>query len=109
MGQTSNTVDFYINVRVILSWFDRIFNAAGAIGTASKVNQFIFLIVHECRHLYDSQTGDTIDTTKDYDEQDHERAANESARTFQITEKDRAWAKKIIQAVETEYKRQKNK
>lgn len=107
MGQGSSTVDFYINVRVILSWFDRIFNAAGAIGTASKVNQFIFLIVHECRHLYDSQTDGTIDTTKDYDEQDHERAANESARTFQITEKDRAWVKSVIQKVTAEYKRQK--
>lgn len=107
MGQMSNTVDFYINVRVIISWFDRIFNAAGAIGTASKVNQFIFLIVHECQHLYDSQVGRIIDTTKDYDEQDHERDANESARTFQITEKDRAWVKSVIQKVTAEYRRQK--
>ena len=108
VGTGTNTVDFYVNVKVILSWFDRIFNAV-TVGTSSKVDQFLFVVVHECRHLYDSQMGTTIDMTKDYDEQEHEHVANDAARTFEITDSDRAWAKKIIQAVEAEYKRQKNK
>lgn len=102
----TDTVDFYVNVKMILSWFDRIFAAATA-GTASKVDQFLFTVIHECRHLYDSQIGTPIDTTKDYDEQEHEHTANDAARTFKITDADRVWAKKIIQAVEAEYKRQK--
>lgn len=108
IGTGTNTVDFYVNVKVILSWFDRIFNAA-TFGVTSKIDQFLFVVIHECRHLYDSQMGTTIDMTKDYDEQDHERVANDAARTFKITDKDRQWAKKIIQAVESEYKKQRSK
>lgn len=108
IGTGSNTVDFYVNVKVILSWYDRVFNAA-TVGVVSKIDQFLFVVVHECRHLYDSQMGTEIDMSKDYDEQDHERVANDAARTFKITDADRSWAKKIIQAVEAEYKKQMNK
>lgn len=103
----SSTIDFYINVKVILSWFDRVFGAASASNRVSKIDQFLFVVVHECKHLFDSQTGGRFDMTKDYDEQDHEREANKAASAFQITDSDRAWAKKIIQSVEAEYSRQK--
>ena len=77
----------------------------------SKEDWFISTIVHECKHLFDYQNDGLRDDNNKvpYPHRVHESSARNAANKYIITNADRAWAKKIIQAVEAEYKRQKSK
>lgn len=77
----------------------------------SKEDWFISTIVHECKHLFDYQNdGPRDDNNKvPYPHRAHESSARNAVNKYVITNADRAWAKKIIQAVEAEYKKQANK
>ena len=72
-------------------------------------------VVDECKHLWDMQYGKEFDVMREgdsffkYRKYQHERRAQEAATKFEITDRDRAWAKKIIDQVEAEIKKQKSK
>lgn len=107
--------ELWVNVRFILSWVARFSAAFLNDNRVNKYDAFIGTVVHECKHLWDMQYGEEFDVIRrgdsffKYRRYKHERRAQEAATKFEITDQDRAWAKKIIDQVEAEIKRQKSK
>lgn len=107
--------ELWVNVRFILSWVARFSSAFLNDNRVNKYDAFIGTVVHECKHLWDMQYGEEFDVVRrgdsffKYRRYKHERRAQEAATKFEITDQDRAWAKKIIDQVEAEIKRQKSK
>lgn len=109
---TDNTLKGYnlwINATYLLSWIARWTYAFVSNYNTSKEDWFIHTIVHECKHLWDSQHDLPFDSNKSgvaYPDRVQESRARNAANKYVIANADRAWAKKIIQAVEAEYKKQ---
>ena len=107
--------ELWINVRFMLSWAARFSGAFLNDNRVNKYDAFIGTVVHECKHLWDIQYGEEFDVVRrgdsffKYRRYKHERRAQEAATKFEITDQDRAWAKKILDQVEAEIKRQKSK
>lgn len=107
--------ELWINVRFMLSWVARFSGAFLNDNRVNKYDAFIGTVVHECKHLWDMQYGEEFDVIRrgdsffKYRRYKHERRAQEAATKFEITDQDRAWAKKILDQVEAEIKRQKSK
>lgn len=107
--------ELWVNVRFILSWVARFSAAYLNDNRVNKYDAFIGTVVHECKHLWDMQYGEEFDVVRredsffKYRRYKHERRAQEAATKFEITDQDRAWAKKILDQVEAEIKRQKSK
>ena len=106
--------ELWINVRFMLSWVARFSGAFLNDNRINKYDAFIGTVVHECKHLWDMQYGEEFDVVRrgdsffKYRRYKHERRAQEAATKFEITDQDRAWAKKILDQVEAEIKRQKS-
>lgn len=107
--------ELWVNVRFMLSWVARFSAAYLNDNRVNKYDAFIGTVVHECKHLWDMQYGEEFDVVRrgdsffKYRRYKHERRAQEAATKFEITDQDRAWAKKILDQVEAEIKRQKSK
>ena len=107
--------ELWINVRFMLSWVARLSGAFLNDNRVNKYDAFIGTVVHECKHLWDMQYGEEFDVMRrgdsffKYRRYKHERRAQEAATKFEITDQDRAWAKKILDQVEAEIKKQKSK
>ena len=107
--------ELWINVRFMLSWVARFSGAFLNDNRINKYDAFIGVVVHECKHLWDIQYGEEFDVVRrgdsffKYRRYKHERRAQEAATKFEITDQDRAWAKKILDQVEAEIKKQKQK
>lgn len=107
--------ELWVSVRFIMSWVARFSGAVFADGRVNKYDNFIGTIVHECKHLWDLQYGKEFDIVQQgdsffkYRNSQHERRAREAASKFEITDQDRSWAKKIIDQVEAEVKKQKSR
>ena len=107
--------ELWINVRFILSWVARFSAAFLNDNRVNKYDAFIGTVVHECKHLWDMQYGEEFDVVRrgdsffKYRRYKHERRAQEAATKFEITDQDRVWAKKILDQVEAEIKKQKSK
>lgn len=107
--------ELWINMRFMLSWVARFSGAFLNDNRVNKYDAFIGTVVHECKHLWDVQYGKEFDVIREgdsffkYRRYKHERRAQEAATKFEITDQDRAWAKKILDQVEAEIKRQKQK
>ena len=105
--------ELWINVRFMLSWVARFSGAFLNDNRINKYDAFIGTVVHECKHLWDMQYGEEFDVVRrgdsffKYRRYKHERRAQEAATKFEITDQDRAWAKKILDQVEAEIKKQK--
>ena len=106
--------ELWVSARVIMSWAAR-FNAAFIVaGRVNKYDNFLSTVVHECKHLWDMQYGKQFDIQREGDgffkylKYQHEKRARDAANKFEITDSDRAWAKKIIDAVEAEVKKQQS-
>ena len=107
-----NGYNLWINATYMLSWIARWTYAFVSNYNTSKEDWFVHTVVHECKHLWDSQHDLPFDSNKNgvaYPDRVQESRARNAANRYPITNADRAWAKKIIQAVEAEYKRQINK
>lgn len=107
--------ELWVNVRFMTSWIARFSGAFLNDNRINKYDAFIGTVVHECKHLWDMQYGKEFDVMREgdsffkYRRYQHERRAQEAATKFEITDRDRAWAKKIIDQVEAEIKKQKSK
>ncbi len=107
--------ELWVNVRFITSWIARFSGAFLNDNRINKYDAFIGTVVHECKHLWDMQYGKEFDMIQEgdsffkYRNYQHERRAQEAATKFEITAQDRAWAKKILDQVEAEIKKQKSK
>lgn len=107
--------ELWVNVRFMTSWIARFSGAFLNDNRINKYDAFIGTVVHECKHLWDMQYGKEFDVMREgdsffkYRKYQHERRAQEAATKFEITDRDRAWAKKIIDQVEAEIKKQKSK
>ena len=107
--------ELWVNVRFMTSWIARFSGAFLNDNRINKYDAFIGTVVHECKHLWDMQYGKEFDVMREgdsffkYRRYQHERRAQEAATKFEITDRDRAWAKKIIDQVEAEIKKQKQK
>lgn len=107
--------ELWVNVRFMTSWIARFSGAFLNDNRINKYDAFIGTVVHECKHLWDMQYGKEFDVVREgdsffkYRKYQHERRAQEAATKFEITDRDRAWAKKIIDQVEAEIKKQKSK
>ena len=107
--------ELWVNVRFIMSWIARFSAAFLNDNRVNKYDAFIGTVVHECKHLWDMQYGEEFDVIRrgdsffKYRRYKHERRAQEAATKFEITDQDRAWAKKILDQVEAEIKRQRQK
>lgn len=107
--------ELWVNVRFMTSWIARFSGAFLNDNRINKYDAFIGTVVHECKHLWDMQHGKEFDVMREgdsffkYRKYQHERRAQEAATKFEITDRDRAWAKKIIDQVEAEIKKQKSK
>ena len=59
-------------------------------------------VVHECRHLFDAQTGaDFDDFSIEYEDRQHEQRAFRDQEIFLITDKDINWIAGIIRKIES--------
>ena len=111
----SYPTELWINVRVLTSWMARFSVAFVNDARVNKYDYFLGVVVHECKHLWDMQYGKEFDVIREgdsffkYRRYKHERRAQEAATKFEITDRDRAWAKRIIDQVEAEIKKQKQK
>lgn len=107
--------ELWVSARFMTSWIARFSGAFLNDNRINKYDAFIGTVVHECKHLWDMQYGKEFDVMREgdsffkYRNYQHERRAQEAATKFEITDRDRAWAKKIIDQVEAEIKRQKQK
>mgnify|MGYP001035513018 FL=1 len=107
--------ELWVNARVVTSWIARFYTASVNDARVNKYDHFLGVVVHECKHLWDMQYGKEFDVVREgdsffkYRKYQHERRAQEAATKFEITDRDRAWAKKIIDQVEAEIKKQKSK
>lgn len=107
--------ELWVSARFMTSWIARFSGAFLNDNRINKYDAFIGTVVHECKHLWDMQYGKEFDVMQEgdsffkYRRYQHERRAQEAATKFEITDRDRAWAKKIIDQVEAEIKRQKHK
>lgn len=107
--------ELWVSARFMTSWIARFSGAFLNDNRINKYDAFIGTVVHECKHLWDMQYGKEFDVMQEgdsffkYRNYQHERRAQEAATKFEITDRDRAWAKKIIDQVEAEIKRQKHK
>lgn len=107
--------ELWVSARFMTSWIARFSGAFLNDNRINKYDAFIGTVVHECKHLWDMQYGKEFDVMREgdsffkYRKYQHERRAQEAATKFEITDRDRAWAKKIIDQVEAEIKKQKSK
>lgn len=107
--------ELWVSARFMTSWIARFSGAFLNDNRINKYDAFIGTVVHECKHLWDMQYGKEFDMIQEgdsffkYRKYQHERRAQEAATKFEITDHDRAWAKKIIDQVEAEIKKQKSK
>lgn len=107
--------ELWVSARFMTSWIARFSGAFLNDNRINKYDAFIGTVVHECKHLWDMQYGKEFDVVREgdsffkYRKYQHERRAQEAATKFEITDHDRAWAKKIIDQVEAEIKKQKSK
>lgn len=107
--------ELWVSARFMTSWIARFSGAFLNDNRINKYDAFIGTVVHECKHLWDMQYGKEFDVIREgdsffkYRRYKHERRAQEAATKFEITDQDRAWAKKIIDQVEAEIKKQKSK
>lgn len=107
--------ELWVSARFMTSWIARFSGAFLNDNRINKYDAFIGTVVHECKHLWDMQYGKEFDVVREgdsffkYRKYQHERRAQEAATKFEITDRDRAWAKKIIDQVEAEIKKQKSK
>lgn len=107
--------ELWVSARFMTSWIARFSGAFLNDNRINKYDAFIGTVVHECKHLWDMQYGKEFDMIQEgdsffkYRNYQHERRAQEAATKFEITAQDRAWAKKILDQVEAEIKRQKQK
>lgn len=107
--------ELWVSARFMTSWIARFSGAFLNDNRINKYDAFIGTVVHECKHLWDMQYGKEFDVMREgdsffkYRKYQHERRAQEAATKFEITDRDRAWAKKIIDQVEAEIKKQKQK
>lgn len=107
--------ELWVSARFMTSWIARFSGAFLNDNRINKYDAFIGTVVHECKHLWDMQYGKEFDMIQEgdsffkYRKYQHERRAQEAATKFEITDRDRAWAKKILDQVEAEIKRQKQK
>ena len=107
--------ELWVSARFMTSWIARFSGAFLNDNRINKYDAFIGTVVHECKHLWDMQYGKEFDVMREgdsffkYRRYQHERRAQEAATKFEITDQDRAWAKKILDQVEAEIKRQKSK
>lgn len=107
--------ELWVSARFMTSWIARFSGAFLNDNRINKYDAFIGTVVHECKHLWDMQYGKEFDVIREgdsffkYRKYQHERRAQEAATKFEITDQDRAWAKKILDQVEAEIKRQKQK
>ena len=108
---TSFPTEFWINTRMLTSWWNRFTVAFASEGRVNIYDYFLNVMVHECKHLWDLQHGEHFDDVEKvkYKNQDHEIRANAASAKFEITDRDRSWAKKIIDQVLAEIKKQKSK
>ena len=61
-------------------------------------------IIHECRHIYDSQTGKQFDDfSVKYEDRVHERRAFKASDIFIIMDRDIRWIEDIIRRIESRY------
>ena len=103
-----------INANYLLSMWHRWMHVGHSAGKSSyytsKEDWLISTIVHECKHLFDYQNKGVIDDNSkvEYTHRAHESSARNAANKYEITNADRSWAKKIIDAVEAEVKKQKS-
>ena len=107
--------ELWVSARFMTSWIARFSGAFLNDNRINKYDAFIGTVVHECKHLWDMQYGKEFDVIRKgdsffkYRRYKHERRAQEAATKFEINAQDRAWAKKIIDQVEAEIKKQKSK
>lgn len=107
--------ELWVSARFMTSWIARFSGAFLNDNRINKYDAFIGTVIHECKHLWDMQYGKEFDVMREgdsffkYRRYQHERRAQEAATKFEITDRDRAWAKKIIDQVEAEIKKQKSK
>lgn len=107
--------ELWVSARFMTSWIARFSGAFLNDNRINKYDAFIGTVVHECKHLWDMQYGKEFDVMREgdsffkYRKYQHERRAQEAATKFEITDRDRAWAKKIIDQVEAGIKKQKSK
>lgn len=105
-----DTFDLWINITYLNSTWSRILDALVDPNTTSgryrKEDVFINNVVHECYHLYAAQNNLPFDQIHDpnkdrdaYHNAKHERDARDSARSFNITDSDRAWARKVLNSM----------
>lgn len=71
----------------------------------TKVSRLVMKhVVHECRHLFDAQTGaDFDDFSIEYEDRQHEQRAFRDQEIFLITDKDINWIAGIIRKIESTY------
>ena len=107
--------ELWVSARFMTSWIARFSGAFLNDNRINKYDAFIGTVVHECKHLWDMQYGKEFDVMQEgdsffkYRNYQHERRAQEAATKFEITDRDRAWAKKILDQVGAEIKKQKSK
>lgn len=107
--------ELWVSARFMTSWIARFSGAFLNDNRINKYDAFIGTVVHECKHLWDMQYGKEFDVMREgdsffkYRKYQHERRAQEAATKFEITDQDRAWAKKILDQVASEIKKQKSK
>ena len=93
------TTVIYINYRNVRNTIRR---HSGLITKAAT--KMLKDIIHECRHIYDSQTGKAFDDFRiAYDDRIQEQRAHTAEDVFIITDHDIRWVENIIRRIESLY------
>lgn len=92
---TTGSTEIYINYRYFRSWIQD-----KHVDKKKLIDKFVRLIVHECRHAYDAQNGESFDFKLEYKERPQEIRAFAAEKTFVVTDADVRWVESIIQQIE---------
>lgn len=87
---------FYINYNAVLKYLDKHH------GQLTKVaKELVKIVVHECRHLFDAQTGRDFDGVDvKYEDRSEEKRAYYAQYAFVITDHDIRWMENILREIE---------
>ena len=92
---STGSTEIYINYRYFRSWIQD-----KHVDKKKLIDKFVRLIVHECRHAYDAQNGESFDFKLEYRERPQEIRAFAAEKTFVVTDADVRWVESIIQQIE---------
>ena len=91
----SGSKQFYINYNAVSKYLDK---HRGQLTKVAK--ELVKVVVHECRHLFDAQTGRDFEFNVKYEDRSHEKRAHYAQDAFIITDHDIRWMEGILREIE---------